>query len=256
MAAEFDASDEPISHTAANGADLVVVLGGDGTFLWQARRTLDLRLPIVGVNLGNLGFLAEFDLLSLRDAAAWLMGDAPLPTTERLVLRVEVQRQGADPFGGVALNDAVITAGPPFRMIEIGIGIDDCPVSTFKGDGVMVSTPTGSTGYAVSAGGPLIAPGVDAMSITALAAHSLALRPLVVGASSTVDLQLVRVNDTNNGGTGTSLVLDGQQLAGLRTGDVVQVHADRRRVKVVSNPATTYWQTLVRKMHWGIGPGR
>lgn len=255
IAAELDAGDSPITPDDAAGADLVVVLGGDGTFLWQARRTLDLRLPIVGVNLGWLGFLAEFDLESLRGAAGWLMGDAELPTTDRLVLRVGVRRAGSELFGGVALNDAVVTAGPPFRMIEVGLGIDGEVVADFKGDGVIVSTPTGSTGYAVSSGGSLIAPGVEAMSVTAIAAHSLALRPLVVSAESTVLLRLRQANEAGDGGTGTSLVLDGQQLAGLRAGDEIEVRTDRRRVKVVRNPETSYWETLVRKMHWGIGPG-
>ncbi|MGP1347187.1 MAG: NAD(+)/NADH kinase [Phycisphaerales bacterium] len=255
IAAELDADDSPITPKTANKADLIVVLGGDGTFLWQARRTLNLRLPIVGVNLGRLGFLAEFDLVSLRESAHWLMNADPLPVTERIVLRARVQRHDHTASEGIALNDAVITAGPPFRMIELAVDIDEEPVSAFKGDGIIVSTPTGSTGYAVSAGGPIIAPGVRALSLSAIAAHTLALRPLVVPADRRITLRLLQANEGADSQPGTTLVLDGQQLASLNENDQVHIHTDRRSVRVVRNPNNSYWKTLVTKMHWAIPPG-
>lgn len=261
IAAEMDSGD-PDRLTDAQGADLVMVLGGDGTLLGEARRCIDLGLPLIGVNLGTLGFLAEFDLETLRRDAARLLGDAPLELHQRMLLSVEVFAKGAAKasVSDIALNDVVITAGPPYRMIRIDLRIDGNEGATLNGDGVIVSTPVGSTGYSVSSGGPIISPNVEAISVTPIAAHSLAFRPIVVNRDAQIELLLRRANhadedDKKRGLAGTTLVLDGQVSAPLETGARVIVRREERVARLVHNPRVSYWATLTRKMHWAMAPG-
>jgi NAD+ kinase len=259
---EYDAHDVDCPNEP--GAQLAVVLGGDGTLLAQARRCAALDVPILGLNFGNLGFLADFDMAALREHAAQIFGDGELPTREHVTITTSVRRAGTDGALtdgamtiGQSLNDAVITAGPPFRMIELHLDFDGEPGPIVRGDGLIVSTPTGSTAYSVSAGGPIVSPGVDALAVTPIAAHSLSFRPLVVPASTVIG---VEVGDANPGapddGTyGTTLVLDGQVLEPLRGGDRVELRRTDRPARIVANPKQTYWRTLTQKMHWAVWPG-
>lgn len=251
---------EPCGPLAdARGADLIVVLGGDGTILSQAHRCAHLGIPLMGVNFGRLGFMAEFDLAAVREQAPRLFGDGALEVRGHDRLRVRVLTRGGENgeqalgCDGTALNEAVITAGPPFRMIEmeLGIGRDEGP--TIAGDGLIVSTSTGSTAYNLSAGGPIIAPTVEAVTITPLAPHTLAFRPIVVDAKSRVTIRLLRVNE-NDGVGGTTLVLDGQIAADLHEGDRVVIERDGRAVALVANPDRNYWATVVDKLHWAAAP--
>lgn len=259
IAAEMDVSTEPI--TDAKGAELIMVLGGDGSLLSQGKRCVDLGLPLIGVNLGNLGFLAEFDVASLHQQAPALLGDGPLELRERMLVSAAVMR--GDPrsasiiFSGLAMNDCVVTAGPPYRMIEVALRIDGEEGPSFRGDGVIVSTPTGSTAYSVSAGGPIVSPEVTSLTVTPIAAHSLAFRPIVLPGTTVIELHVKRANSGWNGGTreGTTLVLDGQLHCHLLAGDRVAVKRDPRPVRLVHNTRSSYWQTLLRKMHWAVNPG-
>lgn len=264
LARELDADDGP-PIIERFGADMVVVLGGDGTLLAQSRRCVDLDLPIVGVNFGTLGFLAEFDVEAFGRSASAILGEASLDVRERLLMRVGVTRRGSDrpAWSQIAVNDAVVTAGPPYRVIELDLSIDGEKCAALKGDGVVVSTPVGSTAYSVSAGGPIVSPEIASMSVTPIAAHSLAFRPIVVPGCSVVELTMRRVNEvacepgeTFAGGTGgTTLVLDGQNLVPLGEGDRVRAARAERSVRIVRNPERSYWSTLVRKMHWALSPG-
>jgi NAD+ kinase len=137
-------------------------------------------------------------------------------------------------------------------MISIAMRIDGAEGPTVSGDGIIVSTPTGSTAYNVSAGGPIVAPEVDAMVITPIAAHSLSFRPIVVGAGSRIELEMLQVNAQD--GTGTSLVLDGQVRSPLRRGDRVLIARDGPEVRFVRNPRAGYWSTLIDKMQWAVPP--
>ncbi|MCB9837730.1 MAG: NAD(+)/NADH kinase [Phycisphaeraceae bacterium] len=254
LARVIDADESPIDETA--GADLIMVLGGDGTLLAQARRCVGLGLPIMGVNFGRLGFLAEFDEAALERSAPALLGDGPLPISERMMLRATVTRAGgSEPaFTSTALNDCAITAGPPYRVIEIGLSLDGNGGPTIRGDGVVVSTPSGSTAYAVAAGGPIVAPGVNGISITPIAAHSLSFRPMVVHGGVRIVLKLLHGNLADGQG-GTTLVMDGQTQTPLRTGDTVTIAQHDAHLRLISNPETTFWKTLVRKMLWAATPG-
>ncbi len=238
-------------------ADLIVVLGGDGTLLSQSRRCAGLHVPLLGVNFGKLGFLAEFDMQSLREQAEFLFGDAELPERTVGLLEAEIFAAGqtSPRFTGSALNECVITAGPPFRTIGMSMRINNEDGPTVSGDGLIVSTPTGSTAYNVAAGGPIVAPDVPALVITPIAAHSLSFRPIVVSADARIELTMLRVN---RGGTfasaGTMLVLDGQVGAPLSEGDRVVVMLDARPVRFVRNPKGGYWKTLTEKMRWAEAP--
>lgn len=254
------------SPQSAGGVDLVVVLGGDGTLLNEAKRHAGSGVPMLGVNLGKVGFLAEFDVAALREQAATLFCSAPLELVPRVLLRVRhgVPGRGREgPLFGAeqwALNDCVVTAGPPFRMIAIDVSIDGGPGPTVTGDGLIVSTPMGTTAYNASAGGPILAPETQAIALTPIAAHSLSFRPVVVGGKSTIRLTLKRVNDegpsVGGGGTGggTTLVLDGQLSRRLHQDEVIEAALHDRPIMFVRNPRSSYWATLIEKMHWAAPP--
>ena len=261
IVAELDTEDDaPIDD--AKGAGLIMVLGGDGTLLSQARRTVHLGLPMVGVNFGHLGFLAEYDLDSLRTQAEYLLSGDSLECRNRLMLSVTVcSSDDSKPrFSGVALNDCAITAGPPFRMIQMHLSLDGVSGPHIKGDGVIVSTPTGSTAYSVSAGGPIISPSVEAIAITPIAAHSLGFRPLVVAGKTQITMAMLRANSSTNctdeDVEGTTLVLDGQVMHPIRTGDTLRFSRHERPLRLVRNPKRSYWSTLMHKMLWAAQPGQ
>ena len=245
---ELEVSDEPLERDI--DAQLAVVLGGDGTLLSQARRMVDRGLPLVGVNFGRLGFLAEFDGNNLKQHAATVFGPNP-PIHEQLVLNVQAQDSGSArtvTHSDIAINDCVIAAGHPFRMIELQLIINGNDGPALTGDGVIISTPVGSTAYNVSAGGPIVHPNLDAMIITPIAAHSLAFRPIVVGAEKVVEVRVLRANE------GTTLVLDGRVTVPLKVGQSVRVTRHPRRARFIANPATTYWSILLEKMRWAAPP--
>lgn len=252
LLAELPADSSPLPAVAKE-ADLLVVLGGDGTLLAQCRRCVGLSAPLLGVNLGRLGFLAEFDLNALKDQAASLLGGEL--TTEPLgAMGVEVftGRQRTPRFTGVAINDAVITAGPPFRLIGLSLSIDGQRGPMLMGDGVIVSTSLGSTAYNLSAGGPILSPKVDAFAVTPIAAHSLSFRPVVVAGSSRIEIKVERANSDNS--HGTTLVLDGQSSARVDAGDRISINRHALGVRLVQNTRSDYWARLISKLNWATTP--
>jgi NAD+ kinase len=279
LVGETTASSLPPPPNAAN-ADTIVVLGGDGTLLWQARRFLHLAKPLLGVNLGRFGFMAEFDLASLTDQAPRLFGTHPLQTHDAPLLRVRVRRAPASahlpPFDETALNEAVITAGPPYRLVSLAMTIDDRPGPSISGDGLIVSTALGSTAYNLSAGGPIISPMTDAMCVTAIAPFSLAFRPIVLPMKSNIDIRATHVNEpppltstttptststpivdiatTPTIHLGTTLVLDGQRSTPIATNDLISITKHHQAASFVANTESDYWQRLVGKLHWAAEP--
>ena len=234
----------PIEEGAA---DLVVVLGGDGTFLGAARRLASSQIPVVGVNLGRLGFLTEFGPKEfLASAEAILAGQ--LKALPRMMLDVQVCRNGQPCFQSPAMNEVSILAGEPFRMIELNVRHREVEVCTFFGDGLILATPTGSTAYTLSAGGPILMPGMQAIVMTPVAAHSLSMRPVVLTSEYPVEVRPVRANP------GTTASIDGQIRYGLAAGDVVEVVASPHRLWVVQNPHWPFFRTLRTKMQWGHSP--
>jgi NAD+ kinase len=250
----FDATDDAPPELTSD-ADVLVVFGGDGTLLSQARRFAGQNVPMIGVNMGRLGFLAEFDVAAVQLQAAAVFGDGLLPTYNFTSLRVEIIAPGASRprYSGLAINEAVITAGPPYSLIQLAMHIDGCDGPTVRGDGVMISTPLGSTAYNLAAGGPILTPDIDAFVITPIAPQSLAFRPVVVGAQSVIEFVMVRVNNAVPG-SGTALVLDGQLQERLAKDETVRMTRVVPLLRFVRNPLTNYWQRLLGKMNWAAEP--
>ena len=228
--------------------DRVVAIGGDGTLINAIRTTLDCEVPVVGVNAGRLGVLAEFDTDSLQRNAGMVFGDQPL-VRKHLVVQVSIQdRSGTQRFQSVAVNDCVISAGAPFRMIELSLKIDQTEGPSINGDGLIIASPIGSTAYNVSAGGPIVQPTVDALIISAVAPHSLAFRPIVADAETVLEIGISRAN------SGTTLVLDGQETHPLEEGERLIFRRHLHHAGLIGNPESPYWKTLIEKMRWGAPP--
>ncbi len=230
-------------------ADVVVVLGGDGTLLSAARRLNGRGIPLMGVNYGRLGFLASFTPDQIKEGFEQFQ-HGQLPISNRKVLQAMVYPRGqhAHTFHATALNDAVITAGAPFHMVELELCVASEGGIRYFGDGVIVATPSGSTAYNVSAGGPIIDPDVDALCITPICPHSLSFRPVVVGLDSVIEILAIRVNE------GTTLFCDGQASTKLNEGDRVVVSRSSHDVRLVENPRTRQWQSLADKLKWAATP--
>ena len=241
-------------------ADRVLVLGGDGTLLSAARRLGRRQLPLMGVNFGRLGFLADFTPQNFREYLLRHLTQG-LPINRRAMLEASVLPPEAScaaadcgpvaeqrRFVATALNDAVVTAGPPFHMVELEISADAEGGIKYFGDGVIVSTSSGSTAYNVSAGGPIIDAGVGAFCITPICPHSLSFRPVVVSSRSTVVIRTVRVNE------GTTLFCDGQASTQLLPGERVVLRKSDNDALLIDNPDTRQWTSLADKLNWAASP--
>ncbi|HYE61916.1 MAG TPA: NAD(+)/NADH kinase [Phycisphaerales bacterium] len=256
LVAELPADNTPLPPAALE-AELIVVFGGDGTLLSQARRAALPGTSMLGVNMGRLGFLAEFDMPALREQAAGIFGAGELLIQEFSLIQVQVfGPRGERPrFEEVALNEAVLTAGPPYRMINLAFSIDGHTGPTISGDGVIISSPLGSTAYNLSAGGPILSPTVDAFAITPIAAHSLSVRPVVVPGHSRIEIKALKANrESPDPNVGTTLVLDGQVQAPVGTGDRILITRHARKIRFVQNPRSDYWSRLIGKMNWSVAP--
>jgi NAD+ kinase len=227
-------------------ADLALVLGGDGAILRVARQMGYHQTPVLGVNLGKLGFLADLSLDELL--RAWprvLRGDYHL--THHLMFECVVETpEGRDTYLG--LNDVAVHAGPPFHMIDLDLLVDGQVVSTVSGDGLIVSTPVGSTAYSLSAGGPILGQELAAFVLTPISPHSLTSRPVVDSADKEYTIVPRRTPD------GTTLVIDGQEAVPLTLRHRVTVRKAPVRFGLVKVPGHNYYQTLRDKLRWGTGP--
>lgn len=254
FAGEADAvNGDGASLPEAGDVDLAVVLGGDGTMLGAARRCYGRGWPLLGLNLGGVGFMADFELGTLEERAAGVFGGGGLSVIETPVLEAAVEcRAGERWAAGPAVNEFVITAGPPYRMIALRLKIDGRPGPTVRGDGLIVGTPMGSTAYNVSAGGPIVAPSVPSIILTPIAAHSLSFRTIVAPSGSEIEVEVAEANSMN--GEGTTLVTDGQAMQRLREGDRVRVRTAAEPVRIVTSSASSYWETLMEKMRWATPP--
>lgn len=228
-----------------HGGDLAVVLGGDGTLLSVARKMAGNEIPIFGVNLGKLGYLAEFGVDDL-DLIIEMIRENRVGFSRRMML-CACLKNGRENFVSLAVNDVVVQAGPPFRMIELKISIDGLELTTIKGDGVIIATSTGSTGHNISAGGPVVDSSISAVVLTPLNAHSLTHRPLVVSSSTEICITAERVN------SGSAVIIDGQVTCPLGSKSVIKIGPSENYFLLVHNPRYSRWHTLQTKLNWGIG---
>lgn len=225
--------------------DLVIVMGGDGTMLSVARtlyeNQLEKEIPLVGINRGRLGFLTDLrteDMLQAMDKII----DGQYQKETRMLLDATVTRAGKQLYRGVALNDVVVKSA--FRLIELEIEINGQFVSKQRADGLILSTPTGTTAYALSAGGPILHPDLDAISLVPISPHTLSNRPITVASSSVIELSVVQASDAH-------LSFDGQNLQQLEVGDTISVRRAKQEVSLIHPQGYCYFDMLRNKLNWG-----
>ncbi len=241
------------------GCDLAVIAGGDGTILGIARRlaAADVEVPCVGVNVGKLGFLAEFsrdEALAVLEGKPIVEGLRPLSArvVPRMMLRCRIRHRGKQ--SGIhehiqyALNDAVVTQGIPTRLIKIRLSVDGREATEYHADGLVVSTPIGSTAYSLSLGGPILTPTLRAMAVTPIAPHSLTNRPIVVSGQSVLKLKVFTHAEQ------IALVLDGQEVRTLDLNDEIEATGHDRPFLLASHGDRSFFDLLRAKFHWGMPP--
>jgi len=224
--------------------DLIVVLGGDGTLLSVARLVGVREVPILGVNLGGLGFLTEVPLEELYATLEQVLG-GEYQFSERLMLTTHIHRQGERIAEYSVMNDVVINKGALARIIEMETYIDSDYVTTFRADGLIISTPTGSTAYSMAAGGPVVYPSLQALVLTPICPHTLTNRPLVIPDRVKVEVILMSENED------VYLTLDGQVGFALRARDVVEVKSSAHSIKLIKSARRSYYEILRTKLKWG-----
>ncbi|HUB51773.1 MAG TPA: NAD(+)/NADH kinase [Terracidiphilus sp.] len=224
--------------------DLVIVLGGDGTLLSAARIFASYGTPILSVNVGFLGFLTEVRLADLyATLESWCNGCHSLD--ERAMLHAELWRNGEKHSSYTALNEIVVSKGEIARMGNFEVELDGKQVARFRADGVIVSTPTGSTAYTLAANGPILTPNVDALVVTPICPHLLTLRPIVVRGDAALMVRVEGVPEV------ALLTVDGQQAVELKRGDEMRCHRSSNTVKLVRLGETGFFEALKSKLSWG-----
>lgn len=227
-------------------AELVVIVGGDGTLLNTARRLAEFDVPLVGVNQGRLGFLTDVARASMRESLGELLA-GNYRSERRFLLEAQVLRDERSVFRTLALNDVVVNKGELGRMIEFTVRIDEEPIYNQRSDGIIVATPTGSTAYALSASGPILHPAVAGIVMVPLCPHALSNRPIVIGDRSRIEIELVAPHDAR-------VHCDGQIRFDARAGDRVRVERSQRSVTLLHPPGYSYFAMLREKLRWSEAP--
>lgn len=228
----------------ADASQLLLVLGGDGTILAAARLAAPRGIPILPINMGSLGFLTSFTFDELYPALEeTLAGHASV--SQRVMLQAELMRSGSVVDSQLALNDAVIHKGALARMVQLELYINSDYVCRYRADGLIVSSPTGSTAYSLSAGGPIVHPAVESFIITPICPHMLSDRPLVVRDSSCIEIKL------NGDVESVYLTIDGQRGIPIQPTDVLRVCRAKELLKLIQPPRKPYFEILRNKLKWG-----
>ena len=230
--------------------DLAIVVGGDGTLLAAARSLVDFQVPILGVNLGRLGFLADISPGELINRLDEIL-NGHYREDQRSLLHAEVRRGESTVTQADALNDVVVHKREMARMIEIRALLDGRYVTDYRADGLIISTPTGSTAYALSSGGPIVAPNMEAVLLVPICPHTLTQRPLMVDVDSEIEIQIDPANSTD-----IQVTCDGQVGLDIRPGDRVVIRKKRRRLRLLHPTGHDYFQLLRAKLGWGVRPER
>jgi NAD+ kinase len=244
LAAELPAARSCPAAAIAAEVDLFIVLGGDGTLLSVSRLIEARRTPILGINLGSLGFLTEVTRAETIPVLEQLLA-GNLEVSERLRLDVTIRRGGMEVARYRVLNDLVINKGALARIIDMEAWVDDAYLTTFKADGLIVATPTGSTAYNLSAGGPIISPTLHCLVISPICPHMLTNRPIIVSDEALIRIE-VKFQDEE-----VALTADGQVGMPLHGGDVVEIRRSPHPTMLVISPTKDYFQILRTKLKWG-----
>jgi NAD+ kinase len=229
----------------AAAADLVIAIGGDGTMLYAGSKVRDHNVPLLGINRGRLGFLADVtpdEMLSSVDHI--LAGNYAIEA--RLLLNAELQRVDGESAHGVAFNDVVLQRTHAGRMVDFQTSVAGQFVNTHSGDGLIVATPTGSTAYALSCGGPIVEPQLDAMVVVPICPHTLTDRPIVIAANQNIEIRLLEREDT-----GAGVAVDGHAMGPLEPGDTLTITASEQRVRLIHPPGYDFYGILRSKLLWG-----
>ncbi len=236
---------ELLSNEQIAEADLVMAIGGDGTMLYATRMVRETRVPILGINRGRLGFLADVtpdEMITSVDHV--LAGNYSLDT--RLILEARLVRESQEEVIAYALNDVVLQRRETGRMVDFETYIAGQFVNTHSGDGLIVATPTGSTAYALSCGGPIIEPQLDAVVIVPICPHTLSDRPLVISAQEVIEVSLLQRDDTK-----AEITVDGFSMGSIEPNDKLQISASNSRVTLVHPPGYDFYGILRSKLFWG-----
>jgi NAD+ kinase len=223
--------------------DLLIVLGGDGTLLSMARAVGDLGVPLLGVNLGGLGFLTTTTLEEMFPALEAYLGGR-MEIEERMLLAARVIRNGQTLCEYAALNDVVITKSAMSRIIDLSVSVEGRYATAYRADGLIISTPTGSTAYSLSAGGPILFPTMDAVVLTPICSHTLTNRPIVVPGTDRIEVTLLADQEV-------MATMDGQVGVGLRESDTVEIRKAASRIRLVRFPQKDFFSVLRTKLKWG-----
>ncbi len=225
---------------ALPGADMLICFGGDGTILHAAKDADAYGVPILGVNMGSVGFMAELEYSELSLLSR--LADGKFTTEDRMMLDASVVRDGRQVFHETALNDAALTKGAVARVVDLKIACDNMPMSEFSGDGVVVSTPTGSTGYAMAAGGPIVEPTAQNLIITPICAHAMDAKSFVLSSARMVSIHLGRLTRKT-----AYLSADGGRAFRLQDRDVVEIRRSNKVTKLVRLSGRTFYEILAKK---------
>jgi NAD+ kinase len=223
--------------------DLLIVLGGDGTLLSVARTVGDLGIPILGVNLGGLGLITATTLDEMLPSLETML-EGRMVIEDRLMLLARVIRNGVALCEHMALNDMVITKSAMSRIISLAVSVEGQYATAYRADGLIISTPTGSTAYSLSAGGPILFPQVEAIVLTPICSHTLTNRPIVLPAADRIEVTVQSDQEI-------MLTVDGQVGVGLRERDVVEVRKAPARMRLVRFPQKDFFSVLRTKLKWG-----
>jgi NAD+ kinase len=227
--------------------DLAISLGGDGTMLFSARLLAGKNIPVLPVNLGSVGFITEISREEWKDAFEKYEA-GQLRVGERVLLRVEILRDGKTALATTALNDIVISSGSISKLIRLSAFVSGYPIVRYRADGVIVSTPTGSTAYSAAAGGPMLHPEMEAMQLVPVCPFSLSHRPLVIPASEEVSIQVEEGQRTD-----VVLTVDGQDVFPLREMDVIHASIAETKIGIIQSDRRTFYMVLKEKLGWSGG---
>ena len=225
--------------------DFAVVVGGDGTMLGIARQLAHFNTPMVGINQGRLGFITDINIAQFAEALAPIIAGNYVEE-RRTMLEGDVWRDGVSIFEGYAMNDVVVSRGAAAGMVELKVDIGDEFVANFRSDGLIIGSPTGSTAYALSAGGPILHPGIAGWVLVPIAPHDLSNRPIVLPDTGEISIEIVAARDA-------SVSFDMQSLASLLHGDRIRVRRSADQVRFLHPQGWSYYATLRRKLHWNSG---
>jgi len=251
---EVFASDEieldlPVTRAAesslASQVDLMIAIGGDGTMLYAGNLTLGSNVPLLGINRGRLGFLADVSPDQMLASVDHILS-GKYTVESRLLLDARLQQADGKTIAATAFNDVVLQRRDTGRMVDIEASVAGQFVNTHSGDGLIVATPTGSTAYALSCGGPIIEPQLDAVVIVPICPHTLTDRPIVIAANQAIEIRLLEREDTQ-----AELVIDGHSKGGVRPDDLLTINAADKRIKLIHPPSYDFYSILRSKLFWG-----